>query len=1086
MSHSSTDIAIVGMAGTFPAAGNIQAYWHNIVNKTYCISEAPEDWVGPYLDPRPAGTLMDPSRIYTTQVGLLGELSEFNPFEFGIPPNHLGGSPAHYLALKSARDALQDAGYIERPFDHSKAGIILGQGVNPNRAEVTGSQYGFVLDQTISLIQQILPQLDTQTLSTVRKELVASLPTVSPDMVPGLISNVASGRIANRLDLMGPNYLVDAACSSTLIAIEHSIKELLSGRCDLMLAGGVQGTMSAQVYQLFCQLQALSRDQIKPFDQQAGGTLLSEGVGFLALKRLADAIRDGDRIYAVIKGIGLSSDGKAMGLLAPRLEGELLAIQRAYAETGIDPTTIELIEAHGTGIPLGDQTEIKAMTQFFGHRDGPMPKIAVGSVKSMIGHCIPAAGAASISKVALSLYYKTLPPTLCETVNPALNLESTPFYINTETRPWIHSDLTPRRAGVNAFGFGGINAHAILEEYQGEPEPNSKTVVFSRHRQQRVWQNWPSELILFSAPTQIELQDLIAKIQRYIVARPDTSLSALASTLTQATVGPYRLAIVARSLTDLQSKLDQSLVQLAQSKPVWGLTKRKIYFGAHQVPEGKTAFIFSSEGSQYPNMLAKLSLYFPQVRAWFDFLDQAFSDRKVPPSSMIFPPPTGLNPEQQTWVSQQLYEGDLATESIFTASMALNDLMRDFGISADIVLGHSAGENVAGRACGIATYESRAQFIEQLRHLNQIYTDLEASGTISKGCLFSVGAVEDNLVQQLLGEFPDALYLVADNCPSQVILFATIDAGPAVAERIKAVGGICIPLPFDRSYHTPLFEVGVEPLLSHYKTIAQGSFSGELYSCSTTEPYPIDNPELGRKIAAQQWAKPVRFRETIEKLYERGVRTFIEVGPSSNLTAFVDNTLRGRSYKALSTNHQRQSDLEQIQELLAQLFTSGMTLDFSPLYRQREIATLDLENLAAITKPKGTVNLDHTLPLISLNPEFAHTLHQKLRTQDQSQDQNQAPPLSAPPVSAQQFLPEAPQEFANFLISDQASPADSITAPTPYEDLPSPPDYEIEATESSLLEQHFSLMQDFLINQERVMAAFLAVQPPNSFEDSDP
>lgn len=1087
---ASTDIAIIGVAGIFPEARDVQAYWHNIINKTYSISEAPEEWVGPYLDTTPTPR-MDPSRIYTTKVGLLKELSEFNPLEFGIPPKHAEGSPAHYLALKMARDALKDAGYLDRSFNREKAGIILGQGVNPNRAEVTGSQYGFVVDQTVSLIQQILPQLDDQTVSALRKELVASLPVVAPDMAPGLVSNVATGRIANRLDLMGPNYMIDAACSSTLIAVELAIKELLSGRCDLMLAGGVQGSMVAQVYQLFCQLQALSRDQVRPFDQKASGTLLSEGVGFLTLRRLDDAVRDGDRIYAVIKGIGLSSDGKALGLLAPRLEGEILAIKRAYEETGIDPATIELIEAHGTGIPLGDQTEIKAMTQFFGRREGQLPKIAIGSVKSMIGHCIPASGAASLIKMALSLYYKTLPPTLCDEVNPALGIENTPFYINTETRPWVHSDLTPRRAGVNAFGFGGINAHAILEEYKGQPEPNSKTVVLMSHRQQKVWQDWPSELFVFSGQTSTELQDWVAKTQRYIEARPDTRLCSLASTLAQAEVAPYRLAIVAKSLTELSSKLDQALEQMANAKPAWRLVKRRVYFGANQVPEGKIAFMFSSEGSQYPNMLAKLCLYFPQVRAWFDFLDEAFGDRQLAPSRTIFPPPTALTSEQREWASQQLYAGDVATESIFAASMALNELLRDFGIPCDVVFGHSAGENVAGRASGIAQYESRSQFIEQLRHLNKIYTDLEANSTIPKGILFSIGAVEDSLIQQLLAEFPTSLYLVADNCPSQVIMFATVEASDAVAERVKAAGGICLPLPFNRAYHTPLFEVGIEPLKSHYKTISSGSFAGSFYSCSTTEPYPTDDLEAARQIAAEQWAKPVRFRETIEKLYERGIRTFIEVGPSSNLTAFVDNILRGRSYKSLSTNHQRQSDLEQIQDLLAQLFTGGVAVDFDPLYRHREIVNLDFENTAPVSKPIGTLILNHNIPLLSLSADFTQTLQQKINTSNQAvpnlpkerEELKSLPVVPVAPPAKQIQVAPSPQAATPALAAGQQQ--QTLAVPALPEEPLLVPEHALAEAELSLLEQHFALMQDFLGNQERVMAAFLAVQPNQTIEDPE-
>src|SRR5699024_9241312 len=245
---------------------------------------------------------------------------------------------------------------------------------------------------------------------------------------------------------------------------------LRSGHCDMMLPGGVMAENSPQAFMLFTQLGALSRGDIRPFSAHAGGTLLGEGAGMLVIKRVADACRDGDRIHAVIKGVGASSDGRAKGLLAPRLEGEVLALQRAYANAEVDPATVGLIEAHGTGIPLGDQTEVTALTQVFGGRRGDHPEIALGSVKSMISHCLPAAASASLIKTALSLSHGVLPPTLCDEVNPDLGLEQTPFYINNETRPWIHAGEHPRRAGVSAFGFGGVNAHVVLEAY-APPHP---------------------------------------------------------------------------------------------------------------------------------------------------------------------------------------------------------------------------------------------------------------------------------------------------------------------------------------------------------------------------------------------------------------------------------------------------------------------------------------------------------------------------------------------------------------------------------------------------------------------------------------
>lgn len=1050
------DIAIIGMSALFPGAKDVHTYWQNILKKADNLKEAPDEWASPYFDPQ-TQPREDPARIYTRKVGLLGDLAEFNPLDFGIPPSSVDGDPGHFLALKLARDALQDANYLERAFPKETTGIILGRGSNPNRGDVTGTQYGLVLDQTLDLIHQLLPQLEEEILGEIRQELMASLPSVEIEKAPSLVSNVATGRIANRLDLMGPNYLIDAACSSCLIAVELAIKELLSGNSDMMLAGGVQGSMPPLIYQLFCQLNALSRTNIRPFDAGANGTLLSEGAGFLVLKRLADAQRDEDRIYAVIKGVGVSSDGKAMGLLAPRLEGEILALHRAYEQTGIDPATIGLIEAHGTGIPLGDKTEIKALKKVFGERQGTLPRCALGSVKSMIGHCIPASGVASLIKTALALYHKVLPPTLCDQVNPDLDIEATPFYINNATRPWIHGGNFPRRAGVNAFGFGGINAHAILEEYNYHspltPHPSPLT-------------NWASELFIFTADSRQELLGLVNQVQKFLEFNPQTRLADLAYTLSQRKTGTHRLAIIGKDLVDLQTKLQKfrdKLNKIAKNKLQ---TRNGIYYTENQVDEGKTAFLFSSEGAQYPNMLADLCIYFPQVRSWFDFLDNTFN-RETVPSQLIFPPPTGLTATDREWANKQLFAGDVATEALFSASMGLYDLLSELGIECDVMVGHSAGEHIAARASGLAHFSSREQLKFQLQHLNHIYRDLEASYSIPTGVLMSVGAVEDDLIAKLLETFAGEVYLVADNCPHQMLLFAKTAISDRIIKQIQAAGGICVPLPFDRAYHTPLFQNVMEALASHYDAIEVGTTKATLYSCATTEPYPRD-PQAARQLSAQQWILPVRFRETITKIYQQGVRTFIEVGAGSNLTAFVDTILRGQDHLAVASNTQRHSGLQQLQTLLARLFVQGKSIDWQVLYQNRGLKILNLENLV-VAESKKTPILNLLLPKMGLRQEFVDQIQHKLQANLNNNNSlgksafaispNATNSESIPPeilISHHQFKNSAPPQNPTVIVPH------SSTAQSDNQQL--------------ILEGHFELMQEFLANQGRVTQMLFANQ----------
>ncbi len=534
MTGNDKDIAIVGMSCIFPKAPDLHSYWANILAKVDAVGEPTEAWdVDRYYDPDDATG----QKIYTKAGGFLGDLYAFDATSFGIMPNSVdGGEPDQFMALRVARDALADAGYLDNNYDHTNTGVILGHSTYLHRGVACIVQHGVVLDQTVEIIGELFPNVGQADLKAVRELLRNRLPPFNADVAPGLVPNVMTGRICNRLNFKGPNYIIDAACSSSLLSVQAAAEELRNGNSDMMLAGGVNAAMPAEALMVFTHLGALSRkSRIRPFDAGADGTLLGEGLGVVVLKRLADAQRDNDRIYAVVKQIGQSSDGRGMGLLAPSMEGELLAIRRAYAQAGIDPSSIGLIEAHGTGIPLGDKTEIKALGTVLGQRQHDVPHCALGSVKSMISHCIPAAGIAGLIKTVLALHHKVLPPTLCEAVNPELGIDATPMYVNTETRPWIQSPDKPRRAAVNAFGFGGINTHAIVEE-----APSQQVT-------EAALEQWPHELAVFAADTRAgliaagnQVADWIERADPSTVTLRDVTRS-LSSSPGQ---GDQRLAIV--------------------------------------------------------------------------------------------------------------------------------------------------------------------------------------------------------------------------------------------------------------------------------------------------------------------------------------------------------------------------------------------------------------------------------------------------------------------------------------------------------------------------------------------------------------
>ena len=1013
----SADIAIIGMSGVYAGARDVPSFWNNILNKVDAISEADEQWTGPYLDPASKAN----DRIYTNRGGFLKDLATFNPAEFGIMPNAIdGGEPDQYLALRLARDALADAGYMDRDFDREKAGVVLGRGTYVNRGYTTLMQHGLVIDQTLDLLRQLRPDLGAAELAQMRAQLKDSAPPFTTEMAPGLVPNVVSGLICNRLNLMGPNYIIDAACASTLIATDVAMRDLAEGRADMMLTGGIQAHTPPQIYMIFCQLGALSRGALRPFDANAGGTLLGEGAGLVVLKRLADAERDGDRIYAVIRGYGASSDGRAKGLLAPRKEGEVLAIKRAYADAQIDPTTLGLVEAHGTGIALGDQTEIESLTEVFGARSRLSPSIAIGSIKSMISHCIPAAGSASIIKTALALHHKILPPTLCDEVNPALQIEKTPFYVNTETRPWIHTAAAPRRAGINSFGFGGVNAHLVLEEYRPADSVRfGAAVPVAQAPQAAARQETPAlpgatELVCFAADSR---EALIAQVQAGKALLEDLSVAQLAAAQGDAR-GAHRLAIVTSGQDDLVTKLDTALDKLASADKAFK-TRSGVHYGCAPLA-GKVAVLFPGEGAQYPGMLSELAVAFPQVRGWFDFLDSTVSARDYQPSEAVFPAPNSLTESDRRELESKLFDMDLASESVFASSQALWALMQSCELQPDMLVGHSTGENTALVAAGAIAASNPQDLAGIAQGLNAIYRELEAASAIKTGSLLTVGGLSEAQRDEVLAPYADALVVAMDNCPNQAVIFGQPEVVAQAHGKLSAAGAICAELPFGRAYHTAGFEPVSKAFRAFYQDLAITTPRIPVVSCASTEAFPEDADAI-RDLACIQWARPVRFRETVEKLYAEGVRVFVEVGPSANLTSFVGDILKGkRDVVAVASNSRRQGAMKALHATLAALFAAGVPINPGALYAGRADACKD-----AATKPAGRP-LSLAMPLISLKD---------------------VPPMPAPKSVVQ--APEAAAPQAAAVASSEPESTDP---------------------RQQALQAHFSLMQEFLASQQRVLA----------------
>jgi acyl transferase domain-containing protein/phosphopantetheinyl transferase len=937
-------IGIIGMACIFPGAGDLQTFWNNILSGVDAIGEPVDSWG--------AQRYLDSGRIKTQYGGFLKDLYRFDPREFGIMPNSIDGSePDQFLALRVARDALADAGYMRPDADHTDTGIVLGHSTYLHRGQGTLIQHNIVLDQTMELLKVALPHLDDEALAQLRSVLQKKLPPTNADTVPGLVPNVMTGRIANRLNLHGPNYLLDAACSSSLLAVGAAIDELRAGRSRMMLAGGVNATLPAEVTTIFTQLGALTtRRKVRPFEVGSDGTLLGEGLGVVVLKRLDDALADGDRIYAVLRGVGQSSDGRGAGLLAPSQEGETLAIRRTYEANEIDPATIGLFEAHGTGIPLGDQTEIASLKSVFGERTTPVGVIALGSVKSMISHCIPAAGIASLIKMALSVHHKVLPPTLCDAVNPELGVEKTPFYINTRTAPWISRPGESRRAAVNAFGFGGTNSHAILEQVPvGARTPKKLTA-------------WPAELCVVSADSAEALAVKLEQLGAALAKNATWRLAEVAAALARSDTGAqHRVALVAKDVAGLAKSVAQSAARLRGSgKDRWP-TRGGVAYGNVRA-RGKLAFIFPGEGSQYQGMFADLALCFDEVQEWLDFWHDLYELPLGHTRTDIAFPTSEIGAERRKELEQRMHDMDVGSEAAYVGGLAMHALLRSLGVEPDVMLGHSSGESVALSASGANLAVTPHEHASCISRHYAVYKTLLETGKIPAGALLAVGALPAAIVEKHIAAV-DGVVIAMDNCSNQIVLYGPPQGIAQVQTVLGELGAVCLPLPFDRGYHTKAFSDAASAFLEYYKEIKLGAPRVPLYSCSSVGLFP-DRAADVRKLAAVQWSTKVRFRETVLKMYDDGVRLFVEVGPSANLTAFVSDILVGREFSALSTNVRRRGELDQVLSVLGQLYVAGRGPVLERLFSPRAIVAIDLNGTAAV--PRGAV-IDNTMPMVRLS-----------------------------------------------------------------------------------------------------------------------
>jgi acyl transferase domain-containing protein/NAD(P)H-dependent flavin oxidoreductase YrpB (nitropropane dioxygenase family)/NAD(P)-dependent dehydrogenase (short-subunit alcohol dehydrogenase family) len=900
------NVAIVGMACIYPGARNVEEFWSNILAGKDWVTEVPEArWNKElYYDP----TVSDGSKSHSKWGGFIPKI-DFDPVEFGIPPQSLAAiDPTQLLSLLVARQALENAGYGEDVNRENVSVIIGAEGGND-----LANNYGF-------------RSLYTQFFGEIPKELDDALPKLTEDSFPGVLANVISGRITNRLNLGGRNYTVDAACASSLAAIDLACQELVLGRSEMVLAGGADLHNGINDYLMFSSTHALSRKgRCATFDSEADGIALGEGVAMVVLKRHEDALRDGDTIYAVIKGVGGSSDGKSLGLTAPRKSGQVKALERAYDQAGISPAELGLVEAHGTGTVVGDKTELSALTEMMLASGALTSQTHLGSVKTQIGHTKCAAGLAGLIKAALAVYHGIKPPTInLKTPNTYYNSETSPFAFQTKPALWTENR---RVAGISAFGFGGTNFHAVIESASaGKPRKSVKV--------------WPAEMLVFRGETLAEALKLV-KTAHNILENESVSLRDVANSLNLYSEMPVQLCIVAENHDDARAKLS-----LAPA----GTGAKGIYYTKNL--SGKVAFMFPGQGSQRVDMARDLFVAFPAMRKLL---------KKHPSYQQIIFPDAVFNEQSARIQKEKIKDTRLAQPLLGIVDLAIAELLKDFGIQPDMVAGHSYGELPA--LCFAGVFEGSQLVPLSEKRAKSI---LDAIGD-DNGAMIAVNCPEDELTR-IVSEI-NHIYPVNHNSPRQWVLAGTTPAIAGLTAKLTELKISFRQLEVACAFHSPLL-AGSKDLYSNVlRDVHFNEPALTVWSNTTAAPYPV-SPEAIKERLADHLVRPVRFSEEVERMYEDGARIFVEVGPGKVLTGLTKSIL-GKEEICLHTEDKDQPGIVQLLHTLGGYVATGRNIDFNKLFEDRDTRILDLDKPEQYRKSITTWLVDGqmALPLNGKLPE---------------------------------------------------------------------------------------------------------------------
>ena len=856
------EVAIIGMSGRFPGARNLEEFWRNLREGAESISFfTDEELLAAGLS---RARLDDPNAVKAGAV--LDDVELFDaPFFRFTPREAEMMDPQHRVFLEEAWSALEDAGYDGRRCA-GRVGVYAGESMNSY------------------LLWNLYP----------RRELIEAAGTMQT--LIGNDRDFLATHTSYKLDLKGPSLSVQTACSTSLVAVHLACQSLLVRECDTALAGGVSVNVPQKQGGYYREGGIVSPDgRCRAFDARAQGMVRGNGVGVVVLKRLADALSDGDHVYAVIKGSAVNNDGSVkVGFTAPSVEGQAAVIEEAQTVAGVEPESVTYVEAHGTGTALGDPIEVAALTRAF-RAGGARAKqfCAIASLKTNIGHLDAAAGVAGLIKAVLALRHGEIPPSLHFTSpNPNIDFAESPFFVNAELRAWGPNG-GPRRAGVSSFGIGGTNAHVVLEEAPAA-RPSASTK--------------PAHLLTLSAKTATALEQATRNLAEFLERHPEESVADVAYTLQ---VGRrefgHRRALVASSVEEAAAALR-------------GLDSRRVHAGeAGEEEEREVVFMFSGQGSQYVGMGRGLYEAEPLFREEMDRCAGLLKARLgFDLREMLYPPAAG-----EAEAAARLAETRATQAALFAVEYALARLWMSWGVRPAAVIGHSVGEFAAACVAGVFSLEDALMLVAERGRLMQ---------QAPEGAMLAVQLPEADVLP-LLGE---GLSLAAVNAPSMCVVSGGAEAVGRVERELTERGVVCRRLHVSLALHSSAMDEAVAPFVERVKGVALGA-----------PQLPYVSALTGRAAGAEELTDPqywgrhirhaVRFADGVAELLKEPGRVLLEIGPGQTLCALARQQTGGAHAPhavlgSLRHPHDGRSDPGYLLNTLAQLWTGGVRVEWPSLH----------------------------------------------------------------------------------------------------------------------------------------------------------